>query len=287
MTPPVAADVQLLSRGWRNELAAVASAARKSVLVAAPYVKYDEAAWLCGLLRPGAEVITLANIDAEAVSSSALDLAALRCLAEASPSARLVALSNLHAKVFVADESAAVVTSGNLTRAGLDHNIECGVLLRDPALVREVRESMLSFARLGSEVDASVISELYPLERELRQARVGVARSTAPAARRRFDEVMRQARPAFASVQVGDRSAHAVFGEAIQFVLEHGPQTTKIIEEEVRRLLPNLCDDSEYFYIRGERYGKAWKRRLRHAQLHLKRRGILAYDASARTWALR
>ena len=78
-----------------------------------------------------------------------------------------------------------------------------------------------------------------------------------------------------------------MFGEAIQFVLEHGPQTTKIIEEEVRRLLPNLCDDSEYFYIRGERYGKAWKRRLRHAQLHLKRKGILAYDASARKWALR
>ena len=175
----MAVDVQLLSHAWRCELEAIASAARESVLIAAPYVKYNEAAWFCKLLYPGIEVITLANMDADAVGSSALDLTALLCLAEASPSARLIALSNLHAKVFVADESAAIITSGNLTRAGLDHNIECGVLLREPTLVRAVRENMLSFVRLGSEVNLDVLAELAPLEQELRQARADVAISAA------------------------------------------------------------------------------------------------------------
>lgn len=177
--------VQFLGRAWRNDLAGIVSSAGRSLLIAAPYIKYDEAAWLCALLHPGIEVVTLANIDAEAVSASALDLTALRRLAEASPRAKLIALSNLHAKVFVADENAAIVKSGNLTRSGLDGNFEYGVLLRKTGLVRTVRKDILSFTRLGSRVDANTIAELAPLEAELRQARVA-AEARTPCSARRF-----------------------------------------------------------------------------------------------------
>ena len=278
--------VRLLSGPWRSDLAGIASATRESLLVVAPFIKEEEAAWLCKQLRPGIEVITLANINTDAVSASALDLAALRRLVEVSPLARLVALSNLHAKVFVADDTAAIVTSGNLTRSALDRNVEYGVLLSEPSLVQTVREDMLSFERLGSQVDATTLAELAPLETELRKARASVSDSASRATKQRFRAALRQARPAFASMQVGDRSAHAVFGDAIEFVLARGPQTTKAIEEEVRQLLPDLCDDSDYFFIKGVRYGKTWKRRLRHAQQHLKRRGAVTYDSRNRTWAL-
>lgn len=40
----------------------------------------------------------------------------------------------LHAKAVVADEKIAFVTSANLTGAAFDHNIEAGVVTRDPAL---------------------------------------------------------------------------------------------------------------------------------------------------------
>ncbi len=278
--------VGLLSGPWRNDLASIASAARESLVVVAPFIKEEEATWFCKQLRPGIEVITLANISTDAISASALDLAALRRFAEVSPASRLVALSNLHAKVFVADDKAAIVTSGNLTRSALDRNIEYGVLLHEPELVRTVREDMLSFERLGSEVDARTLSELAPLEKELREARASISDSAPISTRQRFRAALNRARPAFASMQVGDRSAHAVFGDTIQFVLARGPQTTKAIEEEVKQLLPDLCDDSEYFFIKGVRYGKTWKRRLRHAQQHLKRRGSVTYNPQDRTWGL-
>ena len=278
--------IQFLNRAWRKDLARIASVARDSVVVVAPYIKYDEAAWFCELLRPGIEVITLANINVESVSASALDLAALRCLAGASSSAKLIALSNLHAKVFVADQKAAIVTSGNMTRSGLDSNLEYGVLLSDARLVQTVRADVLSFARLGSQVDVNTIDELVPLETDLREAHAYIANSATADAKRKFAKVVRQARPVLASVLVGDRSAHAVFGEAIQFILARGPQTTRTIQQEVRQLMPDLCDDHEYFFIKGEPYGKAWKRRLRHAQLHLKRQGTLTYNSAKRTWAL-
>ena len=278
--------VQLLSGAWRSYLRDIASAATRSILIVAPYIKNDEAAWLCDHVRPGIEAITLTNLDREAVSTSALDLTALQRLVQMSPSSRLFGLSNLHAKVFVADEKAAIVTSGNLTRSGLDSNIEYGVLLRQPRIVRAVREDMLSFTPLGNQIDSDTLAKLLPLESELRLARENINRSPTPDAQRRFDTVMREARVALVSAQLGNRTAHAAFGDAIQFVLAKGPQSTKIIEQEVRQLMPALCDDNEYFMIKGERYGKTWKRRLRHAQLHLKWRGVLAYNPSAKTWAL-
>ncbi len=278
--------VQLLNRAWRDDLAGIVSAASQSVLITAPFIKYEEATWLCRKLHCGIEVITLAKIDAEAVSASALDLTALHHLAGASPSAKLFALPNLHAKVFVVDEKAAIITSGNLTRSSLDTNLEYGVLLSDADLVRTVRKDMLSFARLGSQVDANTIGKLTPLEADLRQARANIASRGTLSARRTFDKILRQVRQELVSMQVGNRSAHAVFGEAIQFVLARGQQTTKVIEREVSELMPSLCDDRDYLIIKGERYGRVWKRRLRHAQLYLKRKGVVTYNHDTRTWML-
>lgn len=278
--------VRLLSGAWRSDLSTLAASARKSALVVAPFIKEREAAWLCKQFRSGVEITTLANINSEAVSTSALDLAALLCFARASAGAEVIALSNLHAKVFVADDKAAIVTSGNLTRAGLDGNLEYGVFLEDSALVGSVRSDMLALATIGSRVEASTLAELMPLEAALRQAKAKLADAT-DAAQREFAEALRSAKSEFAATQVGSRTAHAVFADAIRFVLRKGPQPTEVIEREISRLMPTLCDDSEYLYIRGERYGRAWKRTLRHAQQHLKRQGIIERDAGSQTWALR
>ena len=112
--------MQFIGRAWRNHLADMMAGARRSVLVVTPFVKRSEAAWLCRKIPSGVRVTTLANLDADAVSTSALDISGLRCLAETPDSAELIALSGLHAKVFVADDAAAILTSGNLTRSGLD-----------------------------------------------------------------------------------------------------------------------------------------------------------------------
>lgn len=50
--------------------------------------------------------------------------------------------------------------------------------------------------------------------------------------------------------------------------------------------MPVLCDDREYLFIGGERYGKAWKRRFCRAQPYLKRKGSITYSAHTKTWSL-
>ena len=260
--------------------------ARESILLAAPFVKYDVAAWLRQEVPPDVELTVLTRIRTDAIASAALDITALLHLAEASERARVVALPNLHAKVFVADESSAIVTSGNLTRAGLDTNIECGVLLRESRLVATVRDHMRSFARLGNQVSKRTLADLLPLEEELRRAHARSSNAVEPEARKQLARIMSEAKPRLASAQVGNRSANAVFGEAIRFVLASGPRTTAGVGPEVSELLPDLCDDAEELVINGESYGKAWKHRLRNAQQHLKRQGVVTYDPETKLWAL-
>ena len=278
--------VRLLGRGWRDALGGLAASAKREVLIAAPYIKEAEAGWFCDQLRPGVKVLTLANLDSNAIRTSALDVAALRRLADASPSSRVVSLSHLHAKVFVADETVALVTSANITRPGLDRNLEYGVLLDEPALARRVRSDMLAHVRLGSEIDTTEFAALQPLETELREQHAAYEASAAPDARRRLDEVLRRAHQKFASTQVGDRSRNATFGEGVLMALERGPLPTREIAEVVRGLFPALCDDSQELVINGERYGKAWKHSVRNAQQHLKRRGAVVYDGIAKEWRL-
>ncbi len=274
--------VELIGPAWRNHLAGVVAEARDTILVAVPFIKYEEAVWLCRQMDPEIEITTLTNINAEAVSSAALDISALRCLANISRSAKLIALPNLHAKVFVADETAAIVTSGNLTRSALERNIEYGVVIREPTLVRTIRQDMMSFARIGRQVNTGDLAELARLEKKLRVADAQVSRSTA--FKRRFNEILQRPQPAAALS--GQPSPHAVFREAIQFVLRQGPKNTTVIQREVRQLRPDLCDDREYFLIKGKPYGKTWMRRLRHAQQYLKIKGLVRYDPGTRTWAL-
>lgn len=278
---------RLLGPGWRAELADLATSARQSMVVAVPFITHAAAVWFRCQLAEDVALVTLTTIRAHVVASSALDVTALVHFAEQSDKARVFALPNLHAKVFIADEKAAIVTSGNLTRAGLDTNLEYGVMLREPSIVRRIRDDMNSFVRLGNPVSRRALGELASLETDLRRARKKADDDAVSEPRARFKKIMRDARPRFVGAQVGSRSANAVFGEAIRFVLARGPQPTSAINEEVSRLLPDLCDDSEELVINGERYGKRWKHGVRNAQQYLKRKGVVTYDASTKLWALR
>ena len=287
----MATKTKFLNLPWREELKAVASSAQQSFIVVAPFIKEDAAEWLCGLLQPDVRLMTLAHLNVRAVRTSVLDVSALRRLASVSPASRLFSVPSLHAKVYIADDHAAIVTSGNLTPAALDRNREYGVLFHDQDAVQEIRTHMLALSRIGSPVDLGVIDSLVPVETELRNAEAELAKSTTPAAQQKFKAILNQAHPMLVATQVGSRSANAVFGEAIRYVLSNGPlagepQKTQAIGREVQRLLPDLCDDTEELVINGQHFGKRWKHRLRNAQQHLAQSGVLLHDSSTKLWWL-
>lgn len=61
----------------------------------------------------------------------------------------------MHAKVAVADATAALVTSTNLTEAGLDHNMECGLLVRGGPIPVALRDHFRALRYAGELVVVS------------------------------------------------------------------------------------------------------------------------------------
>ena len=53
-------------------------------------------------------------------------------------------LNNLHAKIYIFDDSKALVTSANATNAGMWRNLECGLSTDDRRVVRQLSKSLLS-----------------------------------------------------------------------------------------------------------------------------------------------
>ncbi len=75
-----------------------------------------------------------------------------------------------------------------------------------------------------------------------------------------------------------------VFSRTILFLLRGGPLRTIDLRPQIKRIHPDLCDDSVDRVIDGERFGKKWKHLVRTAQQILKRDGLVEFDGTS--WRL-
>ena len=62
---------------------------------------------------------------------------------------KIFSLPRIHAKIYIFDNSSALITSANSTHAGLTQNLECGITTDDPATIKNLRKTLLS--GLGSD----------------------------------------------------------------------------------------------------------------------------------------
>jgi hypothetical protein len=123
--------VRLVDGGWSSELSDALAADSSSVRIASPFVKEGAVAQLFENAAPATiQLVTRFNLDhfSEGVS----DIAALRRLLKLG--ARIRGVKRLHAKLYLFGSARAVVTSANLTQAGLLKNHEIGIVAEGPGL---------------------------------------------------------------------------------------------------------------------------------------------------------
>jgi len=274
-----------IPRGWRNDLASLVNSARSEFLLTAPYLKESETRWLADRLAPNVSVSVLTDIRGKSVVDGSLDIAGLRHLVE-DRAARVITLRGLHAKVMVSDGSAAIVTSGNLTSAGIDCNFEYGLRVDDPALVGTIRADLARYESLGHPVDLTTLKTFEAQADALVADAKRVEDSQSKELDRAFRRHFRRTDDAFIAAQVGNRSATGMFRAALQVALAAGPLTTTELGDVVRGLIPDLCDDNRDLVINGQHFGKQWKHTLRNAQQAMKRAGEVTYDSAIRRWSL-
>jgi len=277
--------VELYSSPWRKDFESFLEGVSADLLIASPFIKTAEASWICDSLKGrSVRLRVLTNVRSDSVLSGSLDVAALNLFSTAVPDSKVIAVPRLHAKVYVRDNDLAVITSANLTPSGLEGNYEYGVGLRDVDLVGRVRNDIEAYSRVGSAMSIELLKEMSSISDELKDEFQKVQKSVKAGLRQKFNQKLKKANLEFLRAQIGSRSAHSLFADAIVYVLSTGPISTSELHPRIQKLLPDLCDDNLELVIDGQRFGKRWKHDVRNAQQFLKRQGIASFDG--KQWQL-
>jgi hypothetical protein len=141
-----------------------------------------------------------------------------------------------------------------------------------------VKSDLEAYARLGNVLSNTELQSLSEVAQKLKNEYEQLTKSTSRKLTADFSRTLRQAQTQFLSAQVGKRSAHSLFAEAILYALAQGPLSTEQLHPRVQTLLPDLCDDTVELVINGQRFGKRWKHAVRNAQQYLKRSGKIVVD---------
>ena len=125
----------MVDSGWARELSDGVRVGRGILRIVCPFIKVRAIDWLLKQRPRQIKVITRFNLGDFADEVS--DIAALRKLLGFGAQVR--GIRDLHAKVYVFGARRAIVTSANLTEAGLAHNPEFGMVTNESVAVRACR----------------------------------------------------------------------------------------------------------------------------------------------------
>lgn len=284
MTPSAHA-VSLVRSPWTDTLERLVSLVDENLLIACPFVKRSateriikqlDRRGLCGSVR----IDFISDLRPESTLAGSMDLGALVELGRRVPRFELTHVPGVHAKVYVADYTSAIVTSGNLTGPGLWGNVEYGVALAAEGIVKEVRSDFESYASLGAKISIDDI-EALPVEMEdLKALYQKAEKSIRTQARHAFEERLQLTRLQLMRHRAKGKTTHAIFSNTLRFLLARRPLRTEELQPLVQLLHPDLCDDSVDRVIGGVHFGKKWKHYVRNAQQYLKRHGEIRFDGA-------
>jgi len=268
--------LDMIRSPWGETFRSLVGRASSSLILCAPFVGFGP----CETIRhrahswcSGFRLLILTDLSRDNMLSGATDVVAIASVADAFPQTEIRFLPSLHAKVYVADTTEAIVTSANMTDSGLQRNLEYGVRFTEASLVRRIQADILDYANLASPILKERLGVLAAITQDLRKTRDEAQRSLKRSLRREFERKLGEAEEEVIRARAAGRTCAAVFADAIRHILRHGPASTEQIHAGIRAIHPDFCDDTVDRIIDGEHYGKKWKHQVRSAQQYLKKYG--------------
>ena len=273
---------ELVKSPWLDELRDLVGSAKERVTVVTPFV--TESGWsafIGSLVSPcDVDVSVYTSLDSEAVAGGYLDLTVLAAACASLPGINFRHIPRLHAKVYIADSSLAIVTSGNLTMASLMRNNEYGVQISDQTFVAAIERDVNEYAALGSTISCSSLREIETLGSQLRATHSKpIHDEKHDAATRDFDFRVRSLRGE------QDESTNAILMRTILYLLAKKPMRTRDMHPLIEDIHPDICNDDADRVINGISFGRLWKHSVRNAQVTLQRQSKIVRTPDG-TWRL-
>ena len=272
---------------WAAEFDAFGHSIRERALLVTPFIAREPLERMADILgkNPPPQVNILTNLAVDSMLQGTIDLDAIVSFCQRIPLTAVRHLPGLHAKVYVADDQLAIVTSGNLTYSSLHRNYEYGIRITDGDMVRKIAQDLQEYGSLGSAVALPELEQVAAIAKTLRAGYEDTVRAARGEVRREFERQREAVRESLRSIraQAGE-STNSIFARTILYLLKDNSLTTPQINAAIAAIHPDLCDDSIDRVINGVSFGRRWKHMVRNAQLHLRRRGLIQREG--RSWRL-
>ncbi len=273
--------ISFLRSPWLQQFETLVSDATSSLTISSPYVSKGPCTRIALIKSQredhNFEIPLLTDLSRGVLLSGANDVSAIYELASTFQNMSVRFLPSVHAKVYIADEKRAIVTSGNLTFGGMLNNFEYGVEVDDQESVRRIKADILNYAALATPVDRDRLEFFKRTAVELNDVRRQAEKSINKKLRREFNSRLQKFDEEIIRTRVAGRAPHAIFAEAILYLLSKKPLGTTEMHPLIQKIHPDLCDDNIERIIDGKHFGKKWKHAVRTAQQHLKRIGKIAF----------
>jgi phosphatidylserine/phosphatidylglycerophosphate/cardiolipin synthase-like enzyme len=254
----------------KPELAEILKIAKERLLICSPYIKREGVEFIYESLMPVAkseiEITLITDLSPANISQNSTDPEAIQWLRDKVSHFKVFHLPNLHAKVYLVDQHAGIITSGNLTQGGLSRNFECGVLLSEANILESIRLGISNYAKLGSPISSECLDKICNLTKALKENCVHQKDSIPKKLVQEFEDLLTVVQDELVLPRLLS-TTNATFRETILYLLKlHGPMQTKKLHHEIQAIHPDLCDDTIDRVIHGKHYGKKWKHAVRSAQ---------------------
>jgi len=266
---------ELVSSPVEENFVQIIQEAQTDLFIAAPYIKDYGARVILDSVRTN-NLRMLTNLDWVNVTGSGFDIECLLKLWDRF-NLSISSLGKLHAKVYIADDRVAFLTSANLTRGGLRENYEYGIIVRDTIVVSAMRADMDEYFGLGNIFTREGIESIKSDAEEIRRLRQELEASIQA---KRLRDVLKQKEGELQTKilrnRVQGKTINSIFAETIQYLLRsRGPLSTQELHPLIQNIHPDICDDSIDRVINGQHFGKRWKHLVRNAQQSLKSNGVI------------
>jgi hypothetical protein len=271
---------KLLQSPWEEDFVSLVRTAKESFIISSPYIGREACQVVAdqGVASRPTKTLKLTvvtDLSRRNLLSGSTDAGAIHELVINFPGSEVVFLPSVHAKVYIADDQAAIITSGNMTAAGLSRNYEYGMRVNDHILVREIRADIGAYAALGTKIELSRLKLLSDVSVDLQEMHREAEKTINSRLRAEFERRLRRFDDEVIRTRVAGRAPTAIFAEAILYLLRRHAMSTQELHRSIQKIHPDLCDDSVDRVIDGRHYGKKWKHAVRSAQNHLKEEGAI------------
>lgn len=283
--------IDLLSSPFAPKFRNFINSLESNCVICSPYITAGPVRQLVEVvegkhLQNAINIKIVTDISAGNLVLGSTDIEALIFMTQRIHNVEVIYLPRIHAKIYISGESLAIISSANFTDGGSFRNLEYGVQINEPTLIRQVIKDTTEYAKLGTAVTSNQLSELHNQVQELRSVIRDEQRSINKKLHTLSAKLQRKTEDNLIRIRTQKRTAHAIFAETILYLLSRHAMSTVELHEHIRAIHPDLCDDDMDKVIDGKHFGKFWKHQVRTSQRYLKKRGAIKYDAEQRIWRL-